>query len=81
MLTETLRGMERDGLVWRKVHAQVPPHVEYSLTSMGTSLLQPLQELCHWARAHVQERDSARAQFDIQASAPAASRKRAQRRS
>lgn len=64
VLTETLRGMERDGLIERKVHGVVPPHVEYSLTAMGVSLLQPLQDLCHWARAHVQERDAARARFD-----------------
>jgi DNA-binding HxlR family transcriptional regulator len=64
VLTETLRGMERDGLISRKVRTVVPAHVEYSLTAMGTSLLQPLQDLCHWARAHVQERDEARARFD-----------------
>lgn len=64
VLTETLRGMERDGLISRKVHAVVPAHVEYALTAMGTSLLQPLQDLCHWASAHVQERDESRARFD-----------------
>ena len=68
VLTQTLRGMERDGLIWRKVHASVPPHVEYSLTTMGVSLLGPLAELCHWARAHVHERDEARARFDALAS-------------
>jgi DNA-binding HxlR family transcriptional regulator len=66
VLTQTLRGLERDGLVERKVHTAVPPRVEYSLTSMGASLLKPLEDLCHWAQAHVQERDQARAQFDIQ---------------
>lgn len=65
VLTETLRGMERDGLITRTVHPVAPPRVEYSLTSMGTSLLQPLTELCHWARAHAQERDMARARFDL----------------
>ena len=69
VLTETLRGMERDGLISRKVHAVVPAHVEYGLTAMGASLLQPLQDLCHWARAHVQERDEARARFDASAAA------------
>ena len=67
VLTQTLRGMERDGLIAREVHAEVPPRVEYSLTSMGGSLLQPLEDLCHWAKGHVQERDEARARFDIQA--------------
>jgi DNA-binding HxlR family transcriptional regulator len=69
VLTETLRAMERDGLISRKVHAVVPAHVEYALTAMGSSLLQPLQDLYHWARAHVQEGDEARARFD--AAAPA----------
>jgi len=67
VLTETLRGMKRDGLISRKVHNVVPAHVEYSLAAMGTSLLQPLQDLCHWAKAHVQERDEARARFDSSA--------------
>jgi DNA-binding HxlR family transcriptional regulator len=64
VLTETLRGMERDGLIARHVHNVIPPHVEYSLTSMGTSVLKPLEDLCHWAKAHVAERDEARAQYD-----------------
>jgi len=66
VLTQTLRGMERDGLIRRKVYPVVPPRVEYSLTRMGTSLLKPLQDLCHWAVAHVQERDEARARFDAE---------------
>lgn len=70
VLTQTLRGMERDGLIRREVHTVVPPRVEYSLTSMGTSLLTPLQDLCHWARAHLQERDRARAEFDLLRSQP-----------
>lgn len=69
VLTETLRGMERDGLIRRDVHAVLPPRVEYCLTSMGASLLKPLEDLCHWARAHVAERDRARAQFDSSDSA------------
>lgn len=70
VLTQTLRGMERDGLIRREVHTVVPPRVEYSLTSMGTSLLKPLQDLCHWARAHQEERDRARAEFDLRRSQP-----------
>ena len=65
VLTESLRGMERDGLISRRVHAIVPPRVEYSLTAMGASLLDPLADLCHWAKAHVQERDAARSRFDL----------------
>jgi DNA-binding HxlR family transcriptional regulator len=68
VLTQTLRGLERDGLIRREVHTVVPPRVEYSLTNMGRSLLKPLEELCHWAQAHVHERDHARAQFDIRGS-------------
>ena len=65
VLTQTLRGMERDGLISRKTYAVAPPRVEYTLTNMAASLIGPLQELCHWAKAHVQERDSARARFDL----------------
>jgi DNA-binding HxlR family transcriptional regulator len=67
MLTQTLRGMERDGLLTRKVHPVAPPHVEYELTGMALSLLSPLQTLCHWAKDHVAERDAARARFDLAA--------------
>lgn len=75
VLTQTVRGMERDGLVWRKVYPVVPPRVEYSLTTMGESVLKPLADLCHWARAHVAERDAARARFDGGETAPPVRRK------
>lgn len=65
MLTQTLRGMERDGLLSRIVHPVAPARVEYELTRMGTSMIKPLQDLCHWAKAHVPERDAARAKFDL----------------
>ena len=64
VLTQTLRGMERDGLLVRKVYPVVPPKVEYQLTSMGRSLLEPLRTLCRWAESHVKERDRARHHFD-----------------
>lgn len=64
VLTQTLRSMERDGLVSRKVYTVVPPRVEYQLTSMGKSLIAPLRNLCHWAKTHVAERDRARREFD-----------------
>jgi DNA-binding HxlR family transcriptional regulator len=67
MLTQTLRGMERDGLLIRKVRPVAPPHVEYELTGMGLSLIPPLQTLCLWAKSHVAERDAARRQFDVSA--------------
>jgi DNA-binding HxlR family transcriptional regulator len=64
VLTQTLRGMERDGLIERRVFPVVPPHVEYELTDMGRSALKPLRDLCHWAKANVPKRDEARRRFD-----------------
>jgi DNA-binding HxlR family transcriptional regulator len=64
VLTQTLRRMERDGLISRKIYPVVPPRVEYQLTEMGASLISPLRGLCHWAEAHVKERDQARQEFD-----------------
>jgi DNA-binding HxlR family transcriptional regulator len=64
VLTQTLRAMERDGLIERKVHSVVPARVEYQLTSMGQSLIKPLGDLCRWAKAHVPERDAARNRYD-----------------
>lgn len=56
MLTMQLRELENDGLVERKVYAQVPPKVEYSLTASGWALKPILLELGEWAVAHVQNR-------------------------
>ena len=66
VLTQTLRAMERDGLIDRRVFPVVPPRVEYELTDMGRSVLKPLRDLCHWAKAHVSQRDIARRRFDRQ---------------
>ncbi|GAA4592557.1 DNA-binding HxlR family transcriptional regulator [Actinoplanes octamycinicus] len=53
MLTETLRGMEADGLVTRRVYKVEPPqHVEYELTELGRTLREPLAAICDWARKH-----------------------------
>ena len=52
VLTQTLRTLERDGLITRTVYAQVPPRVDYQLTPMGESLLQPLSLLREWAESH-----------------------------
>lgn len=49
VLTETLKGLERDGIVRRKVYAEVPPKVEYSLTELGHSLMPHLQGIIGWA--------------------------------
>ncbi len=61
MLTQTLRSLERDGLVERKVYAVVPPKVEYSLTPLGETLIEPLRAICKWAEAHLEELQAARA--------------------
>jgi DNA-binding HxlR family transcriptional regulator len=52
MLTLTLRQLERDGLVSRTVHATVPPRVDYALTPLGHSVLEPLTALMCWAQEH-----------------------------
>ncbi len=64
MLTVTLRGMERDGLVTRTVYPEVPPRVEYALTSLGRTLRQLVRGLVEWSGAHLTEVDAARAAYD-----------------
>lgn len=53
VLTQTLRTLERDGLLTRTVHAQVPPRVDYEVTELGRSLSGPLATLTDWAETHV----------------------------
>lgn len=60
MLTQTLRALERDGLVERTVHDVVPPRVDYALTPLGRTLLQPLSAICRWAQDHLPQVRSAR---------------------
>jgi len=64
MLTQTLRGLERDGLVGRTVHAVVPPRVDYELTRLGRSLLGVVEALDDWAESNIDEVVSARADYD-----------------
>jgi DNA-binding HxlR family transcriptional regulator len=64
MLTQTLRALERDGLVERTVYPVVPPRVEYALTPLGRTLIEPLGALCRWAEAHRDELRAARARHD-----------------
>jgi DNA-binding HxlR family transcriptional regulator len=64
MLTVTLRGLERDGLVTRTIHPVIPPRVDYELTPMGTTLLQTIEQLIDWADSHVADIDAARAEYD-----------------
>nr|WP_127554593.1 helix-turn-helix domain-containing protein [Actinoplanes sp. OR16] len=60
MLTLTLRNLERDGLVSRTVHAEVPPRVEYALTEVGRSLIPPALALAGWALQHVPHIEASR---------------------
>ena len=62
-LTATLRGLERDGIVKRRIYASVPPRVEYSLTDLGRSLIKLVAGICTWAEAHIEEVQTAREIF------------------
>jgi DNA-binding HxlR family transcriptional regulator len=64
MLTLTLRGLERDGLVTRTIYPTIPPKVEYRLTELGRSLWAAVEPLGLWARGHVGDIHAARSQFD-----------------
>ena len=70
MLTLCLRGLERDGLVKRTVFPVVPPRVEYELTPLGQSLRVPVTQLANWAKRHLVQLDSARADFDRRGAPP-----------
>lgn len=64
MLTFTLRGLERDGVVKRTVTPSVPPRVDYELTELGRSLLVPMQNLALWARENADRVQQAQVVFD-----------------
>jgi len=64
MLTLTLRGLERDGLVTRTVTPTIPPRVDYELTDLGRSLQAPVVALGQWAFENIPQIDAARAAFD-----------------
>jgi DNA-binding HxlR family transcriptional regulator len=64
MLTQTLRGLERDGMVSRTVFPEVPPHVEYELTELGRSLLDLVNGLQAWAEGHIADVSQARDAYD-----------------
>jgi DNA-binding HxlR family transcriptional regulator len=64
MLTLTLRGLERDGLVTRTVFPTIPPRVDYELTDLGRGLWNPVEALGKWASEHQVEIEDARARFD-----------------
>jgi DNA-binding HxlR family transcriptional regulator len=64
MLTQTVRAMERDGLVIRTVRPVIPPHVDYRLTDLGHSLSEAFCGVWTWAEANVDRIDAARQEFD-----------------
>jgi len=79
MLTLTLRGLERDGLVRRTVFATIPPRVDYELTKLGKTLREPLIAIATWTRAHRTAIDQARKDFDATSTASPSSRRLARR--
>jgi DNA-binding HxlR family transcriptional regulator len=68
VLTESLRALERDGMVTRTAYPEIPPRVEYELTELGRSLFEPLAAQCAWTRAHLPELLAARAANEPRAS-------------
>lgn len=64
VLTQTLRRMERDGLVTREIFAEVPPRVEYALTGLGNSLIEPIAVIGDWAEVNVGRITAAQAAYD-----------------
>lgn len=65
VLTDTLRALERDGILTRQVYAEVPPRVEYELTELGRTLSDPLDALRTWAETHFDEVQQARDTYDL----------------
>ncbi len=70
VLTQVLRGLERDGLVERRVLGTVPRHVEYALTSLGTTLTALLASIRAWSEEHIGEVLAAQAAYDARSSQP-----------
>jgi DNA-binding HxlR family transcriptional regulator len=70
MLTVTLRGLERDGIVTRTVHAAVPPRVDYELTPLGLTLLDTIGQLVTWADEHLVEIEAAQLAYDARSCPP-----------
>ena len=80
MLTLTLRGLERDGLATRTIYPTIPPRVDYELTKLGRSLLEPVSGLALWARRNRLAIADARVRFDAAAAAENAERAAAARK-
>ncbi|MFF3173933.1 winged helix-turn-helix transcriptional regulator [Streptomyces sp. NPDC057900] len=72
MLTVTLRGLERDGILTRTVHNVMPPHVSYELTPMGVTLREATAPLLKWSITHLTHIDAARSTYDARPDTPPA---------
>lgn len=70
MLTVTLRGLERDGILTRTVHAAVPPRVDYALTPLGQTLRAAIGQLVAWADTHLPEIEASQAAYDGRSGEP-----------
>jgi DNA-binding HxlR family transcriptional regulator len=70
VLTQTLRALERDGLVTRTAYSEIPPRVEYELTPLGLTLREPLAAIRNWAEAHIHEIIAARDHAEARRSSP-----------
>ena len=68
VLTQTLRALERDGLLTRTLFPEIPPHTEYELTPLGRELIEPLAALRGWAETHIETIIATRAEADAHAS-------------
>lgn len=64
MLAQTLRSLERDGLVTRTIYPEVPPRVEYELTPLGRTLIEPLAAIRIWAESHISSVNVAQSTYD-----------------
>lgn len=64
VLADTLRDLERDGIVSRTAYVEMPPRVEYELTPLGHTLCEPLAVLGRWAETHIEQVEAARASYD-----------------
>ena len=71
MLTQTLRGLERDGIIHRTLYPEVPPRVEYTLTPLGETLCEPIAAIINWAEEHIDEVSAAQAVYDGRSSVAA----------
>ncbi len=64
MLTQTLRQLERDGLITRTVYAEVPPRVEYQLTELGRTLCEPILAIVRWSETYIEQVSAAQNAYD-----------------